>query len=159
MALTNEAAEPASPAHDAGSQEEHPRPSNRTTSESLLEDLATRIQENAGRISSFLRGNGHSLPSFDVDAPTATLPASAPTEIHAARQALMEAALQTFQLAAGPSEYLPHLAVGVRISLFLLWDDRRLLNMLPYSLTVVSICHLFAMVNPFWNLRSGSPHR
>ncbi|KAH8432997.1 uncharacterized protein LDX57_010632 [Aspergillus melleus] len=121
MILTNEAAEPASPAHDVGSQNELPSPSNGTTSESLLEDLATKIQENAGRISSFLRDNGHTLPSFNVDAPATTLPASAPTEIHAARQALMEAALQTFQLAAGPSEYLPHLAVGYQYVACLRW--------------------------------------
>lgn len=109
----------ASPAHYAGSQEELPRPSNGKTSEALLEDLSAKIQENVCRISLFLRRDGHALPSFDVDAPVTTLPASAPTEIHAARQALMEAALQTFQLAAGPSEYLPHLAVGVRVLPFL----------------------------------------
>nr|QKG86290.1 O-methyltransferase [Aspergillus sp. FM242] len=121
MAPTGVAAEPASPAHHADSQEELPRPSNGTTSESLLETLSTKIQDNAGSISSFLRCNGHSLPTFNVDAPSTTLPASAPTEIHAARQALMEAALQMFQLAAGPSEYLPHLAVGYQYVTCLRW--------------------------------------
>ncbi|KAJ5967104.1 S-adenosyl-L-methionine-dependent methyltransferase [Penicillium viridicatum] len=121
MAPTSVAAQRASPAHHSGPQEKLLRSCNGTTSESLLEDLSTKIQENACRVSSFLRCNGHSLPSFNVDAPATTLPASAPTEIHAARQALMEAALQTFQLAAGPSEYLPHLAVGYQYVTCLQW--------------------------------------
>ena len=108
-------AEPTPLAHHAGLQKELPGPSTGTTSESSLEALATKIQENASRISAFLRGSDHSLPSFNVDAPTTTLPASAPAEVHAARQALMDAALKAFQLAAGPSEYLPNLAVGVCI--------------------------------------------
>lgn len=81
--------------------------------ESTLETLASQVQENAKTVSDFLRSSGHAAPSFASDAPATSIPASAPPEIGAARQALMGAALQIFHLAAGPSEYLPHLAVGV----------------------------------------------
>ena len=80
---------------------------------SSLKELTDQVSANATIISDFLRSNGHPLPSFERDAPINTIPASAPSDIRAARQALMEAALRTFQLAQGPSEYLSNIAVGV----------------------------------------------
>jgi 6-hydroxytryprostatin B O-methyltransferase len=87
-------------------------------SKSTLDELADQIQQNANIISDFLQSNGHQSPSFERNAPTYTLPTSAPSEIRVAREALMGAALQIFQLAAGPSEYLPNVAVGVRKRIF-----------------------------------------
>lgn len=90
-----------------------PKTNGTHSQESMLEVLASQVQENAKVVNEFLRTSGHAAPSFASDAPATSLPASAPPEIGAARQALMGAALQIFHLAAGPSEYLPHLAVGV----------------------------------------------
>lgn len=78
-----------------------------------LNDLADRVKANAAAITGFLQSNGFPQPSFERDAPAVTLPASAPIDAKKARQALMEDALRIFQLAIGPSEYLPNLAVGV----------------------------------------------
>jgi 6-hydroxytryprostatin B O-methyltransferase len=101
---------------------------------STLEEFADQIPANAKVISDFLRSNGLPLPSFERDAPTTTIPASAPSEVRAARQKLMEGALRTFQLALGPSEYLPNLAVGVSPPVFLcvksLYQHENSINML-----------------------------
>ncbi|KAL1953850.1 hypothetical protein VTO42DRAFT_2110 [Malbranchea cinnamomea] len=86
-----------------------------------LEVLASQVQENVSVLSNFLRASGHPLPSFEADAPTTTLPANAPQVICATRQTLMGAALQIFRLAAGPSEFLPHLAAGYQDIACLRW--------------------------------------
>jgi hypothetical protein len=83
------------------------------SSESELETLAVNISANSATLSNFLRAGNLPQPSFKRDAPTTVLPLSAPDEIKAARQALIEASLRAFQLATGPSEYLPNLAMGV----------------------------------------------
>lgn len=99
-------AEPISSAKPVAAEE-------KATVQSTLQELADQVQQNARTITTFLRSHGHPSPSFERDAPTSTLPPSAPAEIRTARLALMGAALKAFQLAAGPSEYLPNLAVGV----------------------------------------------
>ncbi|EGD94047.1 hypothetical protein TESG_01574 [Trichophyton tonsurans CBS 112818] len=98
-----------------------PKTNGTHSQESMLEVLASQVQENAKVVNEFLRTSGHAAPSFASDAPATSLPASAPPEIGAARQALMGAALQIFHLAAGPSEYLPHLAVGYQHVACLRW--------------------------------------
>lgn len=80
----------------------------------LLNELANSISTNAGLISTFLHSESHPIPSFQRDAATTAVPASAPGEIQAAREALLDASMKMFQLASGPSEYLPNLAVHVR---------------------------------------------
>ncbi|KAM5436481.1 putative 6-hydroxytryprostatin B O-methyltransferase [Microsporum ferrugineum] len=91
------------------------------TKTTTLEALASQVQENARIVSDFLRSCGHAGPSFERDSPTTSLPSSAPPDISAARQAIMGAALQMFHLAAGPSEYLPNLAVGYQQIACLRW--------------------------------------
>jgi 6-hydroxytryprostatin B O-methyltransferase len=80
----------------------------------LLTELASSIATNAQVLSTFLQSEGHPMPSFERDAAPKTIPASAPSEIQAAREALLDASMKMFQLASGPSEYLPNLAVHVR---------------------------------------------
>ncbi|THC89106.1 hypothetical protein EYZ11_011453 [Aspergillus tanneri] len=82
-------------------------------SSSLLEKLANEILQKSIQISMYLAANDHAQPSFDRDAPITCIPANAPPEIRKARQDLMEGSLKAFQLAMGPSEYIPNLALGV----------------------------------------------
>src|SRR5690349_20526976 len=80
---------------------------------SPLEILAAEISANASLLSSYLRKENHAQPSFERDAPTSVLSPSAPDDIKAARQALIDSSLRTFELARGPCEYIPTLAMGV----------------------------------------------
>lgn len=79
----------------------------------LLSELAGSISSNAQILSTFLRSEGHSAPSFGRDAASTVIPATAPTDVQVAREALLEASMKMFQLASGPKEYLPSLAVHV----------------------------------------------
>lgn len=89
--------------------------SNGVPAWSPLENLAHQVMENSKIMSDFLRSSGHPQPSFEREAPPSTLPDFAPEHIRDARTKLMEVALRTFQLALGPKEYIPNLAVGVSI--------------------------------------------
>ena len=80
---------------------------------STMEELGNKVSTNATILTNFLRSNSWAEPSFDRNSPTTTLPATAPENIRVARQSLIEASLKIFQLAIGPSEFLPNLAVGV----------------------------------------------
>ena len=117
---------------------------------SPLEKLAGQISENSTKISTFLHSTGHAQPSFDRDAPAASIPADSPPEIRTARQQLMEAALKAFQLALGPNEYLPNLALGV--------SDPILSVRLHFALTFyqVPIRSLSALACPFQHLCQGA---
>ncbi|KAF3403574.1 O-methyltransferase bik3 [Penicillium rolfsii] len=77
----------------------------------LLSELASSISSNAQIVSKFLQSEGHSAPSFEGDAASTVVPATAPTNVQVAREALLEASMKMFQLASGPREYLPNLAV------------------------------------------------
>jgi 6-hydroxytryprostatin B O-methyltransferase len=79
----------------------------------LLSELASSISSNAQIVSTFLHSEGHSAPSFGRDAASTVVPATAPTDVQVAREALLEASMKMFQLASGPREYLPNLAVHV----------------------------------------------
>lgn len=81
---------------------------------SPIEKYAEQVSLSAKALSEYLRANNHPQPSFNRDAPTVTLPASAPRDIVLARRELTEAAFKIFQLAVGPSEFLPHLIADVR---------------------------------------------
>lgn len=91
------------------------------SSASPIEDLAEQVAVATKTLSEFLRSNGHGQPSFDREAPSTTLPPAAPKEILVARQNLTEAALKLYQLATGPSEYLPRLAVWYQQLACLRW--------------------------------------
>jgi len=84
-----------------------------TMETSLLEELSEQISKKASIISQFLRSNSYPQPSFDRNGPIITLPAGAPQEVRVARQSLIDASLKIFQLAVGPAEFLPNIAVGV----------------------------------------------
>ncbi|KAM3065297.1 hypothetical protein ACMFMG_004318 [Clarireedia jacksonii] len=88
---------------------------------SQLEQLAEAITQNSQIISSFLRENSLPCPSFDPEAPLSAIPTTAPEHIANARQKLIDAAMGVFQLTTGPSEYLPHLALGYHYLSSLRW--------------------------------------
>jgi hypothetical protein len=69
-----------------------------------LLDLVAQISKTAKLIDNFIDTNGHSQPSFDVDAPVAFPPAS--KEILDARQQLLDASQAITELLIGPAEYL-----------------------------------------------------
>ena len=79
---------------------------------SSLEGFAQEATDNARIIGDYLRSNGLPHPSFERDAPANAF-LSAPNEVLAARSELTEAALRLLQLAQGPQEYIPNLAVNV----------------------------------------------
>lgn len=84
-----------------------------TQNNDLLNELASSISSNAQIVSTFLHSEGHQAPSFNRDAASTVVPATAPTDVQKAREALLEASMKMFQLASGPREYLPNLAVNV----------------------------------------------
>jgi 6-hydroxytryprostatin B O-methyltransferase len=98
----------------AATEDQNEKINQNKPSMSPLEDLAKQVTDNSTKISIFLQDSGHRQPSFDRDAPTTFIPAKSPPEIRTARQHLLEASLKIFQLAVGPSEYIPNLALGVR---------------------------------------------
>ena len=98
--------------------------------QSVMGHLAEEITANAKTVSTFLQSNGHPQPSFDRDAPAVTVPLSAPQDVLVARQELIEATFKMYKLALGPSEYLPHLAVGV--SSFNFFDVTSYHSLLPF---------------------------
>ena len=79
---------------------------------SPLESFAQEAIESVKTISNFLRSNDLPHPSFARDAPANAF-LSVPEDVLAARSRLTEAALRLLQLARGPQEYLPNLAVNV----------------------------------------------
>lgn len=78
-----------------------------------LEALSWDITRNASIVSQHLAGNDLPQPSFDCNGPVTVLPSSAPQYVREARQKLISASLEMLQLAVGPSEFVPNLALGV----------------------------------------------
>lgn len=78
-----------------------------------LEHLSWRITQRASLVSQYLRANDLPQPSFERDGPTTIVPHDAPQYIRQAQHYLISASLELFQLATGPSDYLPNLATGV----------------------------------------------
>ncbi|OJJ51096.1 hypothetical protein ASPZODRAFT_57439 [Penicilliopsis zonata CBS 506.65] len=88
---------------------------------SQVEILADQVSVNAATLTAFLQSENLPTPSFERDAPIVVLPASAPAHVKAARQALIEAAFKTFQLAVGPSEYIINLNIAIQEAASLHW--------------------------------------
>ncbi|KAH8695143.1 sterigmatocystin 8-O-methyltransferase [Talaromyces proteolyticus] len=88
---------------------------------SAIEQYADQISRSAKTLSDYLRANNQPQPSFERYAPTSTLPASAPEDIALARRDLTEASFKIFQLAVGPSEFLPHLTANFHVLFALRW--------------------------------------
>jgi hypothetical protein len=80
-----------------------------------LEELSWTITKNASIVSQYLGSNGLPQPSFNSDGPETVLPGDSPQAIQQARQKLIAASLELYQLAVGPSEFLPNLATGVHL--------------------------------------------
>ncbi|KAK3944724.1 6-hydroxytryprostatin B O-methyltransferase [Diplogelasinospora grovesii] len=99
-----------------------------------LEDLAWQCTKNAVLVSQYLSSENLPQPSHAADGPSTVLPASAPQNVRQARQSLMDAALQLFQLAAGPSEFVPNLAPGVQYISCVAWLIRYdIFHLVPMS--------------------------
>jgi hypothetical protein len=81
-----------------------------------LEELSWTITKNASIVSQYLGSNGLPQPSFNGDGPETVLPGDSPQAIQQARQKLIAASLELYQLAVGPSEFLPNLATGVYLT-------------------------------------------
>ena len=82
------------------------------SSSSPLEIFAQEASNNAKTISDFLRSNDLDHPSFERNAPVDAF-TSAPKDVLTARSKLTEAAQKLLDLARGPQEYIPNLAVNV----------------------------------------------
>ncbi|ORY10494.1 sterigmatocystin 8-O-methyltransferase [Clohesyomyces aquaticus] len=108
------------PSKEANGHSSYIQP-NAPSSNSTLEQYVQQILQNTGIITEYLETNGLPQPSFERDAPESTLPESAPETIRAARVKLMDAALKAFQLALGPKEYIPNIAVGLQYIVCLRW--------------------------------------
>ncbi|KAB8801880.1 hypothetical protein FH972_026702 [Carpinus fangiana] len=78
-----------------------------------LQALSGTISENASVVSQYLDANSLPQPSFEKDGPSTIIPNGAPRDIQDAQQSLIAASLELFQLAIGPSEFLPNLATGI----------------------------------------------
>ncbi|KAI0517276.1 sterigmatocystin 8-O-methyltransferase [Xylaria bambusicola] len=86
-----------------------------------LEELALRCTKNAIIVSQYLAAHDQPQPSHESHGPRSTLPKAAPRNIQQARHGLMSSALELFQLAAGPSEFVPNLAPGFQYVACLSW--------------------------------------
>jgi 6-hydroxytryprostatin B O-methyltransferase len=80
---------------------------------SPLEELSLTITHNANIVSQYLKANDLPQPSFNSDGPAVVVPKNSPQTVIKAQQELIAAALEISQLAIGPSEFLPNLALGV----------------------------------------------
>lgn len=87
--------------------------SNAVSEDLPLERLSLDITENASIVSGYLATNHLPQPSFEADGPSVIVPVNAPPNVQLARQKLLSASLELFQLATGPSDFLPNLATGV----------------------------------------------
>jgi 6-hydroxytryprostatin B O-methyltransferase len=80
-----------------------------------LEELSSSITDNARIVSQYLASQNLPQPSSRSDGPSTVLPKGSPQSIQEARENLIANSLEILHLAIGPSEFLPHLATGVRL--------------------------------------------
>ena len=80
----------------------------------LLQAYAKDISSAAETISSYCASNAIAHPAFSPEAPSVTIPSTAPLHVQEARQKLIASAAGIRQLATEPAEYLPNLAIHVR---------------------------------------------
>ncbi|KAF2675693.1 hypothetical protein K458DRAFT_471217, partial [Lentithecium fluviatile CBS 122367] len=95
--------------------------SNGVSEKLPLEQLSSAISENAGIVSEYLATNHLPQPSFEADGPSVIIPVNAPPNVQLARQKLLAASLELFQLAKGPSDFLPNLVTGFQYISCLTW--------------------------------------
>ncbi|KAK4234079.1 6-hydroxytryprostatin B O-methyltransferase [Achaetomium macrosporum] len=108
-----------------------------TSGSSPLEELARNCTKNAIVVGQYLSAHGLPQPSHEPDGPSSTLPPDAPVDVKRARQSLMDAALQLFQLATGPREFVPNLAPGYQYVACLTWLLRfDIFRLVPASGTI-----------------------
>ncbi|KAM0187016.1 hypothetical protein ACHAPA_011850 [Fusarium lateritium] len=88
---------------------------------SKMEELTKRLAGEVQSLEKLLRLGGHQVPSFNRDTPPTVVPSDAPESAHLAREHIMDYALQIFQLAAGPSDYLANLQTGYHYIACLQW--------------------------------------
>jgi hypothetical protein len=86
---------------------------NEYSEPSKMEGLTKKLASEVQTLEKLLRLGGHPVPSFNRDTPPTVVPNDAPESAHLAREQIMDYALQIFQLAAGPSDYLANLQTGV----------------------------------------------
>ncbi|KAL8795412.1 MAG: hypothetical protein Q9195_002153 [Heterodermia aff. obscurata] len=77
----------------------------------LLQAYAEEIRDAAEIISSYCSSQEIPHPSFHPQAPSVTIPSSAPDAVQNARRKLVASAAAAQQLATEPADYLPHLAI------------------------------------------------
>ena len=114
---------------------------------SPLESFAQEATESVKTISDFFRSSNLPHPSFAREAPANAF-LSAPDEVLTARSRLTEAALRLLQLAQGPQEYIPNLAVNVGNCL-----------KMPRAFILIepgTIRGMPAMAHPFLHLSAGT---
>ncbi|KAL9088823.1 MAG: hypothetical protein Q9159_002859 [Coniocarpon cinnabarinum] len=96
-------------------------PARATEAAYPLEELSWKITKDAGVVSHYLAANNLPQPSFNADGPSTILGSTAPQGIQQARQNLIASSLELFQLAIGPTEFLPNLALGFQYISCLHW--------------------------------------
>jgi 6-hydroxytryprostatin B O-methyltransferase len=93
-----------------------------------LEELSHEITDNAKIVSQYLASENLPQPSSRSDGPSTVVPKDSPQSIYEARENLIAKSLELLQLAIGPSEFLPHLATGVRFCPATLRNNFRLIK-------------------------------
>lgn len=88
-----------------------------------LQDLSEVISKNSQKISQYMLVNSFPQPSREVHGPVFLLPNESPQCVRQARQEVLAASLEICQLMIGPSDFLAHLATGVRECALLLQSD------------------------------------
>ncbi|KAH7257939.1 putative O-methyltransferase [Fusarium tricinctum] len=94
---------------------------NEYSEPSKMEGLTKKLAGEVQTLEKLLRLSGHQVPSFNRDTPPTVVPNDAPESAHLAREKVMDYALQIFQLAAGPSDYLANLQTGYHYIACLQW--------------------------------------
>lgn len=81
-----------------------------------LPDIVQKLKQDVDILAQFYTTDTHPAPSFDQNAPTASIPNQAPLEVKMASDAVMDNALRLFDLCSGPTKILSHLTVAVKTS-------------------------------------------
>lgn len=79
-----------------------------------LQSYVEEIAVAADTISAYCTENGLPHPAFHPEAPSVTIPPTAPLSVQAARQKIVASAARIQQVVLEPAEYLPSVAIHVR---------------------------------------------
>ncbi|KAL8717160.1 MAG: hypothetical protein Q9225_005570, partial [Loekoesia sp. 1 TL-2023] len=96
---------------------------------SPLQQYAKSISSAADTITAYCAANNLPQPSLDPDAPGVKIPATAPVDIHEARQVLIASTTLAQHVVREPAEYLPHLSIHYQVLSSLSWLHR--FNIVP----------------------------